>query len=164
MNILNNDCIQTIFLKLKNPQDFLQVSQVCKRLQQNAEAWCFPFKHLYIQEEGEDGIDFCLSFGDARSIMIAFGPLIKSIHCELLYCVNTNRDEFIVNQIAKFCGKTLLELVLLASVRRVKVIQLRSSFQVLKYLELRSISITNLPLFFPQLTNLSMRVLYAKIE
>lgn len=104
MNILNGDCLQAIFVKIKDVYDLWSTAKVCTRFQKNVIA-CFPFKELrFGYHSGENAV----KFDDAASFLSVFGSKIKSIVFTTSYSDHTSAEhKKNLNLIAKYCGKTL---------------------------------------------------------
>lgn len=119
LNILDNDCLQMILMKLNYLRDFFRAAEVCTRFQENAKA-CFPFKkvvftyvrhwYTYIYERKMNR----LLLKDANSFLSIFGQKIETIKCNLQDLPEINDYQMILdenfNSISKYCGKTLNEL------------------------------------------------------
>lgn len=104
LNILNDDCLQEIFRRLKQMRDFLSAAKVCTRFQENA-IECFPstFKSLRIDDANDAPTSLPLEYlSDFLSI---FGHFIQKI--EWSWTQDREHDDDILNQIAAHCGKTL---------------------------------------------------------
>lgn len=109
LNTLNDDCIQEILRRLTNVRDFLRASKVCTRFQSNA-IQCLPshFKTISIRDGKmfSDGIPV----EHLTNFVTIFGCSIKSIRW---YTTDRSSDDEIFRIIANFCGKTLLELLII---------------------------------------------------
>lgn len=84
INILDDDCLQAVLLKLEDVYDFFRAAEVCTRFQNNAKQ-CFPFKSILFTHEL--GLDRWKSYDvvlhdDADKLLSLFGAKIQSIKCE----------------------------------------------------------------------------------
>lgn len=109
IDILNDDCLQAILLKLKDLYDFYRAAKVCTRFQHNVKE-CFSFKKLRIANvfRPQRMKRNIVLFDDADTFLSIFGPKIKYIECDFRQR-NSNHDNDI-NMITKYCGNTLVEL------------------------------------------------------
>lgn len=108
VNILNDDCLQLILLKLDKVCDFWRAAKVCTRFQENAKI-CYPFKRLSFSAEIWKGYTL---FEHMEGILKLFGHRIKSISC-----ISHSRNKILNHNehfalISKYCRKTLTELEL----------------------------------------------------
>lgn len=111
LNVLNDDCIDEIFLRLNNLKDFLSVSQACQKFVESAKR-TFPtqFKCVEINQfvnfrnrrEHEN-----LPYERVHNFFTTFGSLTKSI--AFSSTSYQQRDDFIFETITNFCSGTLQE-------------------------------------------------------
>lgn len=146
MNILNDDCLQSIFLKIDKFQDFYTVSKVCTRFQKNA-IICFPFKKIQIGYRHVSGLDenekFKLSERSIdstylESFLSIFGSRLESIECYFRSKSQDFRPKLDhvtiaenLDLISKYCGNTLNKLWISVSWEKHDW-NLLSPFQILK--------------------------------
>lgn len=159
INILNNDCLQAILLKIENVNDFYKAAKVCTRFQNNAKI-CFPFKKLRIActLEPQEMIDNIILHEDAENFLSIFATKIECLHITLTHKIsNSNDDHFhdnVIDMIAKYCGNTLVEL----QIFRGKFNDFRQPFEVLKIFRICQCSIRNFDptVAFPELKGLQV--------
>lgn len=154
VNILNDDCIQGILLKLDDLNDFWNAAHVCLRFQENAKM-CFPFKSVQFSMCGEKRDKNEFPFDSAEEFLSLFGPRIKFISCSFAsLSMNIGFQEKILHLISQFCGTTLNELEIIGH----NILFLKSSFPVLKKLKLDGIAFynSNAPSMFPELQSLEL--------
>lgn len=156
MNILNDDCIQLVLLKLENVGDFWSATQVCTRFQANAIA-CFPFKGVEFRYSKGYTSSNVILFDSADSFLNLFGPRITSIHCYYVSFIqhffgSRHREESL-SLISQYSGKTLHELQMSGEGNR---FYFRSSFEALEKLKMNNVSLLNFnaPLILPKLKSL----------
>lgn len=107
LNSLNNDCIQEIMRRLKTLADILNAAEVCTCFQKNAKQYCSSFfKSLRIDDTAVG--PHILTLDRVPSFLQIFGHLIRSIKWN--FTRDHELDEQTLNTIAKYCGKTLIEL------------------------------------------------------
>lgn len=152
MNILNDDCLKAILMKIEDVYDFGNAALVCKRLMQNA-IECFTFRHLifrykrnsHCSERQKDEV----FFDDADTFLSIFGHRIRSIRIydnyKHMYTDAMHKEN--INLVAQHCGKTLTELSLMAN----GVINLPVPMQAVKRLCSNYITFQNFALTFPEL-------------
>lgn len=101
LNLLNDDCIQTIFGELTNLQDFLSVAETCTRFQSNAKR-CFRvlFNKVYIDESSDTR--FSITVSKLPSFLDIFGKSVTSIGW-LCYKDRISSDDDVLKMIAKHC-------------------------------------------------------------
>lgn len=110
LNVLNDDCIKSIFLQITNLSDFLSAAEVCTRFQRNAQD-CFKqkFKEVYIRDEFWDKNS--IEPNRAKSVLRNFGHLIQSLKFIDIYKHRLKQNRYILPMISTFCGKTLKKFV-----------------------------------------------------
>lgn len=124
-DVLNDDCIQEIFRRIKTIPVYLSAALTCSRFQQNAKV-CFPFKSVsvdfsgpiviggaqipdYFSRRTESSVPVPLDL--LESFLSVFGPVIKSIHLRQSRDIREyTKNDTIFNMIAESCGKTLVQL------------------------------------------------------
>lgn len=146
LNVLNDDCIKEIFVRLQNRRDFINAANVCKRFLYVAQNWC-SHETLQIGKENEK-----FPFNPQASVFIiadlhslanpflrdfcaylsTFGERIRNIEW---YQNGSCDEEEIMGEIFKaiehYCGKTLINLAMHGSMK----ISLTSAFKVLERFE-----------------------------
>lgn len=97
LNALNNDCIQEIFRRLHNIEDFVNMAEVCVRFQDNSRK-CFPPIYKVFYSTHADNFDdhpdklnknLVLPLNRVQSFLSIFGDLIEKIvwrHEIEIYC------------------------------------------------------------------------------
>lgn len=111
LNILCDDCIQAVLLKLDNIVDFFNAALVCTRFQENAQM-CFPYKVIDYDPFDYYRFSKCniygISFRYADIFFNLFGRFVRSIYFgEGLQ--HSIVHEYL-NLCQKYCGKTLTKL------------------------------------------------------
>ncbi|XP_031634722.1 uncharacterized protein LOC116348011 [Contarinia nasturtii] len=104
LNMLNNDCIEEVFRRVKNVTDFLNMAQVCQRFQ-NCAKNCFRTQIRCIKINGKDS---SVPLERVQELFDLFGPLMQSITFESTFDVE--QDDYIFGLITNACGETLAEL------------------------------------------------------
>lgn len=155
LNILNNDCLQEIFRRLKQMRDFLCAAKVCTRFQENA-LECVPsaFKSLRIDDANDAPTSLPLEY--LPDFLSTFGHFIQKI--EWSWTQDREHDDDILNQIAAHCGKTLTDLTVYGH----KVnFNTALPFEALKKLELYDATIYDLGALAPLK---SLKLTFVKIN
>lgn len=174
MNILNDDCLQAILLKIDKVQDFHSAAEVCTRFQENAKI-CFPFKKIWLGDsdpvyppgnlENKSKISDCLiNSPSLENFLTIFGSQIKSIDCnyppaqnpKLVIIRYIDVDHVLVDKnldlITKHCANTLDKLRVY--IKGGHVWNLRSPFRVLRTLDLGcAIKHIDPALLFPEINS-----------
>lgn len=171
LNILNDYCIQVIFLKLGNILDFFNAAKVCTRFQMNAKTVCFPFKDILFDYEGLKWTDdnegkYPISTQCVEEFFSIFGQFIKSIKYvhrwddpldfgEYFFDDSTEIVEMNIHDdvdlIQNYCRNNLVKLDITAACYC--SYYLNSKFESLEELVLSSASVTSGDLF-PKLKTL----------
>lgn len=110
VNILDDDCIRMILLKLDDAVDVWNAAQVCTRFRKISET-SSRIKH--IQFGYNNVLKDVVSFDSAEDFLSLFGPRIESICCDFgSHSKNVGEadNEKNFNLILKYCGQTLIKL------------------------------------------------------
>lgn len=111
LNALNNYCLQKIFRRLESPEDLLNIARTCTRFQENAKSG-FGFGMISIGDywfERERGA--YLPMKHVIGFLSNFGHLIKEL--EWRASRNTKINIKVADAIARFCSRTLIELIIM---------------------------------------------------
>lgn len=142
LNVFNDDCIKEILGRLENRRDFFNAASVCKRFQYVAQTW-FSHKTLQIGNKNRKSAicsrtsTFIINdssttiLDDLYGYLSIFGNCIRTIEWYSPRSTIESISAEIFKMIAKFCGKTLIRLVIIG---RVEII-LTPQFEVLKRFE-----------------------------
>lgn len=154
INILNDDCIQAILLKLEFDQDFFNAAEVCIRFQENVK-FCLPFRRITF---GDDQLRSTIPFELTERFLKIFATNIK--------CINLNYNETSVYQhhldlISHYCGNTLRELSIRSRTNH-SILTFHLPFAALNKLLLRNVYLHNFnPTYIcPELKNLQLFFCY----
>ncbi|XP_055303529.1 uncharacterized protein LOC129569102 isoform X1 [Sitodiplosis mosellana] len=106
LNILNDDCIQSVLRRLDNIRDFLSAAETCVRFQENAKlVFRTQYKTARIRQFYNYGFRKLYCSHDVivriHSFLSIFGHLITELDFD------DNLDDDMTNMIAKYCGRTL---------------------------------------------------------
>lgn len=120
LNILNDDCIQAILVRIEYLRDFLSVAETCRRFQRNAKE-CFRsiygFGNILFLGEFSNNLrninhTSAMPFNRVHIFLNIFGHLITEIWLSHEDYHDEKSQEEILKIIAHFCGKTLQKLKL----------------------------------------------------
>lgn len=158
VNILNDDCLQLILLKLDKVWDFWRAAEVCTRFQENAKI-CFPFKEMIFFYSGECFVkskNNYIHFNQAENFLKLFSHKIKSISC---YLYNGDNPVKSISLISKYCWETLIELKMMGTPFD-QVYELEFPFEALEKLHVDGThGFKNPNASFPNLKNLKISLL-----
>lgn len=146
LNVLNDNCIQEIFQKLKNRREFLNMANVCRRFRYVAQTWLshktfqIDEKHLtfsiYASKiatgqpiKSEDQLHDFMT--DLYTYLSIFGQFIRTIKWMSVNRCTKKGHSQIFEMITRFCAKTLIHLEIIGRVK----INITSEFQVLERFE-----------------------------
>lgn len=155
LNVLNNDCLQEIFRRLKKMRDFLSVASVCTRFEENAKE-CFPSEFKSIRINDASDTPRALPLECVPKFLMKFGSFIRSI--EWSWTQDQEHDDETLNQIAAYCGKTLTELTVYGHKLNFNT---QSQFEALEKLELYDATIHDLGALAPLK---SLKLTFVKIN
>lgn len=146
LNVLNDDCIQSIFLQMENIRYFLSAAETCIRFQENAKlAFRNHYKkirigtlHVYISEHKRRTI----TLDRVQSFLSIFGHLIEELEFNRIAADQRLGDD-VQNLIADYCGKTLKTFKLVSSYNSHINFSTRSPFKALEELKISDVNIYN---------------------
>lgn len=109
LNALIDDCIDHIFRRIFNVQDYLNMAQACKRFQRRAQI-CFrtqfPSVGIFtLPETIRELRNEVIPSTRAVELLSTFGPSIQEVR--LITTPNREHDDEIFNAVVKFCNNTL---------------------------------------------------------
>lgn len=144
LNVLNDDCIQSVFHQNKNVQDFLSAAETCVRFQENAKLiFRSQYKSIRIGKlhDNRRYTRETITVDRVESFLSLFGNLITEIDFDRQSTVQSV-DDNIQNMIADSCGRTMVSFKL-SSFNALVNFSTRSPLQALQKLGIYDTNIYN---------------------
>lgn len=112
LNALNDYCLQQILKHMETRYDILNAAKTCTRFQANIIS-CFQHKckEVEIRNNTEmfDAFNLnCIALHEVYNILSVFGPTIEKLYW--MATRNPTKDNETLKTIARFCGRTLVDL------------------------------------------------------